>query len=100
MIGYREFSALRIQELFPGAPEVLRDREMFGGPPRRDSFDYEYCGGMWDQDSVAGVALVFPEVEPDLVGVGELMPDNPGEAAGADAEALLARLGLPIRSEA
>jgi hypothetical protein len=30
MVSYPEFSALRVEDLFPDAPEVLRDRELFG----------------------------------------------------------------------
>lgn len=97
MISYPEFSALRIHTLFPDAPEVLRDREMFGGPPCHDSFDWEYCGGLWCQESVEGVSLLFPEVEPDLVGAVELMPSSPGTDAEAHARSLLERLGLSVR---
>ena len=97
MIRYSEFSALRVEELFPYAPEVLRDLEMFGGTPAHDSFDWEYYGGLWCQDSVEGVSLLFPEVEPDLVGAIELMPTNFGENTAANARAVLERLRLPIR---
>lgn len=97
MISYSEFSAMRVEELFPHAPEVLRDLEMFGGSPDHDSFDWEYLGGLWCQDSVEGVSLLFPEVDPDLVGVVELMPTNPGKDTAANARAVLERLGLPIR---
>jgi len=97
MISYSEFSALRVEELFPFAPEVLRDLEMFGGSPDHDSFDWEYYGGLWRQDSVEGVSLLFPEVDPDRVGVIELMPTTLGKHTAANVRVVLERLGLPIR---
>src|ERR1700693_123349 len=76
MIGYAQFSSLRIAKLFRDAPEVRENREMWGHDDCRTGVDSEGWGGLWAREDVSGVVLLFPEVAPDLVGVIQVSIDD------------------------
>ena len=108
MIGYAEFSELRLIDLFPGDPHVakycsadLDDR----------SFDWEWLGGGWDSDQIPGVELLYPSEDGSKTGAVRVSLPIPGidvrfrEAAGVgdpsrqveNAVRVLPALGLPFR---
>ena len=64
MIGYEQFSGLRLADLFPDNPYV---RKYYSGEPANRSYDWEWLGGLWEQQHVPGVEFLYPEA-----GGGEL----------------------------
>lgn len=78
MIPYEQFSALRLVDLFPGTPWAQAEDR---------GHDWEWLGGLWDQDEVPGVEFHYPEAGAGQLGaikIGVSVPGLGGAIGQAD----------------